>query len=114
MLVHLARTQVHFEGAEARPAGSGSGFHTRLSRVPVVYHNCLGNEGVYAGGPCNSLEFKELHDQNKNTYGPYSHHCAASHFAPMSAYSGKSPIEGRADVVVIQRIRKRRLICDEE
>ncbi len=39
---------------------------------------------------CNSPEFKELHDQNQNTYRPYLHHCAESHFAPMLA--GITPV----------------------
>jgi hypothetical protein len=39
---------------------------------------------------CNSPEFKELRDQNQNTYRPYAHHCSASPFAPMVADLGRS------------------------
>src|SRR6266850_6129634 len=58
--------------------------------------NCLGPKEYVPDQmrvPCNSPEFKELYDQNQNTYRPYRHHCAASRFAPMSAYSGESTVE---------------------
>jgi hypothetical protein len=70
VLVHLARTQVHVEGAKARPAGSVSSFHSRLSSVPAVYHQMLRADGRCAGFPCNSPEFRELDDQNKNICRP--------------------------------------------
>ena len=33
VLVHLARAQVHFEGAEARRAGSVGSFHSTLPQI---------------------------------------------------------------------------------
>jgi len=62
--------------------------------------------------PCNSSEFKELHDQNQNTYRPYPHHCAASHFAPKSADTVKSTIEETAEEAVMQRIRQKTTLAD--
>ena len=41
-----------------------------------------------AGSPCNSSEFKELHDQNQNRHRPYADHCATGAFAPMLADAG--------------------------
>src|SRR5258705_7575484 len=52
MLVHFARTQVHLKGAEARPAGSGSGFHGRFRTCPAVYHQLLRAERICAGAKC--------------------------------------------------------------
>jgi hypothetical protein len=49
-------------------------------------------EGIfpdYLRGFCNPLEFKELRDQNKNTYKPYTRHCGSSHFARV--WAGASP-----------------------
>jgi hypothetical protein len=45
--------------------------------------------------PWNSPEFKELHGQNQNTYGPQPHHCATSHFAPVSEHSIKRVHDSR-------------------
>jgi hypothetical protein len=41
VLVYLARTEIHLEGAEAGPTGSDSGFHGKRSNVPAVYHQLL-------------------------------------------------------------------------
>jgi hypothetical protein len=74
--------------------------------VPVVYHQLHGAQGVCAGVPCNSLEFKEVHGQNQNTYRPCPHHCAICRFAPMSAYSGELTIEEATEEAVMQRMRQ--------
>ncbi|MGC1904711.1 MAG: hypothetical protein WA715_12900 [Candidatus Acidiferrum sp.] len=61
VLVHLARAQVHLEGAEARPTGSRPGFHRRESSLPVLYHRllrvngiCAPPDGVHSAIPLNS------------------------------------------------------------
>jgi hypothetical protein len=58
VLVHLTRTQVYVEGAEARPAGSDSVIHAGLSSVPVVYHQLLNTRGICVGP---SAWFLQLH-----------------------------------------------------
>jgi hypothetical protein len=42
---------------------------------------------------CNSPEFNELDDQNKNTYKPYAGHCASSDLAPMSRDVGRGFVQ---------------------
>ena len=54
-------------------------------------------------GLFNSPEFRELHDQNQNTYRTYPHHCAVSHFAPMSAHAQASP--------TIEETTEERILC---
>src|SRR5882762_8341017 len=96
VLVHLARTQVHLKGAEARTAGSSGGIHGRLSCAGTLSPIASGRSDyvpVQTRVGCNFPEFKELHGQTQNRCRPDARHCAANTFAPISPHSDKSTIE---------------------
>src|ERR1700694_4321996 len=70
-----------------RAEASMAGFRTCRKCIT----NCLGSECVPDETRvfCNFPEFREVHDQDQNTYRPCPHHCAASDFAPVSAELGR-------------------------
>jgi len=97
VLVHLARTQVHFEGAEAHPTGSGCGFHGRPPAA-VNYHQlprmgiCAGQSDVPAT-PLNQRAARSEPEQSQTIRPPLR----PQHVAPMSALSGESTIDETAE-----------------
>src|ERR1700724_883661 len=71
-----------------------------LCILSEVYLPIAGPKGICGGVPCNSLEFKGLHDQSQDRYRPCAHYCTASRI--------------RANVSTLGRVDDRRTSREEQ